>query len=53
MHLNRSADLASCNFTLPFWLTGFSKYGQAHNAHQEDVEGADGRNLRNLTMTSE
>jgi hypothetical protein len=33
MHLNRSADLASYNFTMPFWLTGFSKYGQAHNAH--------------------
>jgi hypothetical protein len=25
--------IASYNFTMPFWLTGFSKYGQAHNAH--------------------
>jgi hypothetical protein len=32
MHLNKSADLASYSFTMPFWLTGFSKYGQAHNS---------------------
>jgi hypothetical protein len=34
MHLNRSAELASYNFTMPLWLTVFSKYGHLAENHQ-------------------